>query len=164
VDDDAAIADVGLPVFRGSEQRESLETTEYILASSGQIVIDLDTTGGMTSEARKQYRDCIRKYALALAREASRLEEAERAKNLEKPEITATMVTKADDYILNPPVDDASRSMTVLVAQALAFILAILTPIFGATLHSYWQWTVACFCGIMALVAQVYALFSVRRR
>jgi hypothetical protein len=164
VDDDGAIADVDFSALRSSGQREPLERTDLVLSGVGQIVIDLDTTGGMTLEAKKQYKDCIRKYAIALAREASRLEEGERAKNLEKPEITATMVTKADDFILNPPVDDPSKSATVLVAQAVAFILAILTLIFGATLHSYWQWTVACLCGIMARVAQVYALFSVRRR
>jgi hypothetical protein len=132
--------------------------------NNSQIIIDLDITGGMTDTACGHYKDCIVKFASALAREASRLEEADRAEDVKKPEITATMVVKANDLIRHPPVDVPPTSIHILVAQAVAFAAAMLTPIFGSALHSPWQWTITVLCGILAVVAQVFAIVAVRRR
>ena len=132
-------------------------------ANDSQNAIELDMSGGMSDAAREQFKECVKKYGSALAREASRLEEAGREEGL-VPEITATMVAKANDYLRNPPVGQASLRVPALVSQILAFVGAILTPIFGATLHSYWQWALAVVCGVMASIAQGYAIFSVRRK
>jgi len=167
VEDDAALVsvDVSSEVGNvGQRQTSSAPIPNGSSASSDQqIIIELDISGGMSDTACKQYKECVSKFASALAREASRLEEAARAKELNMPEITATMVAKADDLLRNPPASQASTRIPTLAAQAVAFVGAMLTPIFGATLHSYWQWTVAVTCGIIAIAAQVYAIFSARR-
>ena len=168
VEDDAALASVDASsLVSNLGQHQTSSNPNQNGSSTGnkhQIVIEPDMSGGMSDAACGQYKDCVGKFASALAREASRLEEAARAKELDMPEITATMVAKANDLLRNPPVGQASTRIPALLAQAVAFVGAMLTPIFGVTLHSYWQWTVAVTCGIIACAAQVYAIFSVRRR
>ena len=129
-----------------------------------QIVISSDIIGGMSDTACERYQDCIMRFANALAREASRLEEADRAEDVDKPEITATMVAKANEIVRYPLIDPPQASIAIQSAQAVAFAAAMVTPIFGANLHSKWQWTITFLCGILALVSQIYAIVAVRRR
>lgn len=166
-DDDAVSASVDVPRSRAGRKREISSLTADAaqqVDNFGQIIIDLDIIGGMTETACERYKDCIVRFAGALAREASRLEEADRAEDVEKPEITTTMVVKANDLIRHPPIDRPPTSIRILIAQAVAFAAAMLTPIFGANLHSVWQWTVTVLCGIIAVIAQIFAIIAVRRR
>jgi hypothetical protein len=166
-DEDTVPARTTGPESRAVKQGElspSPSDTPGIADGNAQIVIDPDIIGGMTDTACERYKDCIVKFAGALAREASRLEEADRAEDVEKPEITATMVVKANDFIRHPPSSAPLATIPILTAQAVAFATAMLTPIFGAALHSAWQWTVTIICGILALVAQIFAIVAVRRR
>jgi hypothetical protein len=166
--DQDAPADIGAPAPGARISAEIPESDSgsgpVAAVASSSLYINLDILGGMTESAKDGYRDCIAKYASALAREASRLEEAERAENLDKQEITTTMVVKADDLLRHPPSADATATISILAAQAVSFAAAIVTPIFGADLHSSWQWTVTITCGIIAVISQVYAIIAVRRR
>ena len=167
MEDDAAPASVAVSSVAhngGQHLPSSGLNQDGSLASNSHLIVEVDISGGMSDTACKQYKESIEKFASALAREASRLEEADRAKELDMPEITATMVAKANELLRNPPVDRSGTRISFLLAQASAFVFAMLTPIFGATLHSYWQWTVAVTCGIIASAAQIYAIFSVRRK
>jgi hypothetical protein len=131
---------------------------------STQMLINLDTMGGMSETACERYKDCIIRFAGALARETSRLEEADRAEDVDKPEITATMVAKANELIRHPPIDPSSSGVSILASQAVAFAAAMVTPILGGYLHSPWQWTITVLCGILALSSQLFAIVAVRRR
>ncbi len=167
MEDDTTSISIVDPLEDIRDQREphgSSKSVPGFAPDSAQLVIELDIIDGMSDNARERYKECITKFAGALAREASRLEEADRAEDCDKPEITTTMVVKANDLIRHPSIDRASVSIPILVAQALSFVAAILTPIFGAELHSAWQWTVTVLCGIIALVSQVFAIVTVRRR
>jgi hypothetical protein len=166
-DENAVSASVDVPVSRTGEQPDSHASSVNAVTpgnDSAHIVLDGDILGGMSDRACERYKDCIVKFAGSLAREASRLEEADRAEEVDKPEITATMIVKANDIIRNPPTIRPPTSIPTLIAQAVAFTAALLTPIFGADLHSDWQWTVTVLCGIIAVVAQVFAIIAVRRR
>ena len=129
-----------------------------------QLLLNVDSTGGMSEAAYLRYKECIVKFASALAREASRLEEADRAEDIDRPEITATMVVKANELIRHPPSTDTSPGTYIIAAQALSFAAAMLTPIFGSELHSVWQWVVTIICGTVALASQIFAIIAVRRR
>jgi hypothetical protein len=165
VEDDAVSASLEVPP-PGQQPDAAGQPADVVPEgdNSTQVVIDLDVIGGMTDSACKRYKECILKFASALAREASRLEEADRAEDLDKPEITTTMVVKANNLIRHPPIQRPQTSIPILVAQALAFATAMLTPIFGANLHSKWQWTATFLCGIMATASEVFAIVAVRRR
>jgi hypothetical protein len=167
VEDEAVSARLGVPPPQSGQQLDPAGQTIDPAAVGGdnaQIIIDLDIISGMTESACEHYKGCIFKFAGALAREASRLEEADRAEDIDIPEITATMVVKANDLIRHPPVERTQTSIPILIAQALAFAAAMLTPIFGSNLHSKWQWTVTILCGILATASEVFAIIAVRRR
>jgi hypothetical protein len=119
---------------------------------------------GMTESAVGRFSECVLKFAAALAREASRLEEADRAEDVRKPEITMTMVVKANNLIRHPAIEGDSAKAAITIAQITAIAATIVTPIFGANLHSLWQWTATIGCGILALVSQAYAIFAARRK
>lgn len=123
-----------------------------------ELRLKLDIITGMSDAAKLRYKDCILKFAKTVAREASRIELADRADDADKPEITASMVSKADDSVRSPPSNASRLSIRVVTAQALAFAMAILTPIFGSELHSKWQWTITIICAIIALGSELYAL------
>jgi hypothetical protein len=166
-DEETVSAALDVPRPQADEQRATSSSGANAAGQTqniGQIIIDLDIIGGMTETACERYRDCIVKFAGALAREASRLEEADRAEDVDKPEITTTMVVKANDLIRHPIIDPPSPRIVIIIAQAVAFAAAMLTPIFGSNLHSDWQWTVTVLCGILAVVAQIFAIIAVRRR
>jgi len=95
--------------------------------------------GGMTEGAVDHFRRCVHEFTVDLSREASRLEEAVRAKGVPRPEITTTMVVNANEAVRNPLSSQGTTPNTVLIAQSVAFTAGILTPISGAYLHSVLQ-------------------------
>lgn len=160
--------DVGTPVPGAGNQRGAAGQVPDMSGASAlehhQVHIELDMLSGMTSSAVEHYKGCIMKFAEALAREASRLEEAQRAEEIRKPEITTTMIVKANDVLRRPRSNDPTTKIPVIVAQITSLLAVIVTPIFGANLHSIWQWTATFACGIIALAGQAYVALVVRRK
>jgi hypothetical protein len=156
---------VEVPAPPSGEQLEAQPTAASDLAAEGaRIVIDLEILGGMSTNAHNKYKVCVKKFASSLAREASRLEEEDRAEDVDRPEITTSMVIKANELIRRPPAVRVPTSIPLIAAQSMAFVMAMLTPIFGATLHSAWQWTATIVCGIIALTSQIFAIVAARRK
>jgi hypothetical protein len=88
----------------------------------------------MSPVATDQFTQCVQDFAWALARETSRLEEAERAKSIQHAEITATMVVKANDQVRNPEAETpAPVPLRPFVAQLVAFPTTISVGILGVT-------------------------------
>jgi hypothetical protein len=133
-------------------------------ATHAGLHLELDMLSGMTPSAAEHYKICITKYAEALAREASRLEEAQRAEDIHGPEITTTMVAKANEVLRRPRGNDPTTKIPVITAQMVSLLAGTATPIFGANLHSIWQWTATFACGIIAVAGQVYVALVVRRK
>jgi hypothetical protein len=163
---DGSPDDIGLPVPSPREGGAASQPDPDEQTDIGtSILLNLDILSGLSDSARIHYKECIKKFASALAREASRLEEADRAEEADKPEITTTMVVKANDLLRRPPSNDATSSISTVLAQTASFGLGIMTPIiFGAGLPSPWQWTTTIICGILAVICQTYAIVVVRRR
>lgn len=127
--------------------------------------IELVHPGGMSSAASDQFTRCVKDFGMALARETSRLEEAERAESIQEPEITATMVIKANEQVRNPNPDvPAPVPPGPLAAQIVALPAAILAGIFGSHLNSDWQWLTMVIAFVLAVIAQGYAIIALRRR
>lgn len=159
--------DAGIPVPGAGNQRGAAGQVSDISGVSAhdyKLHIALDMLSGMTDSAVEHYKGCITKFAEALAREASRLEEAQRAVEVRKPEITTTMIVKANDVLRRPRSNDPTTKIPVIIAQITSLLAVIVTPIFGANLHSIWQWTATFACGIMALAGQAYVALVVRRK
>lgn len=132
--------------------------------SQGRTQIEIAVINGMTKGAVKCYEECVAKYASALALEASRLEQADRAEDISDPEITASMVMKSNDYLRHRQNVQAKVSILEIIFQVVAFGAAIVTPIFGASLHSVWQWTAAFGSGIIAMGSELYVILAAVRR
>ncbi|MEU8337915.1 hypothetical protein [Micromonospora tulbaghiae] len=129
------------------------------------MTIELLVPSGMTEAATERFAACINDFGLALSRETSRLEEAERADVVESPEITATMVIKANDEVRNPRQEEEPPVPPwPLVAQILAFAAAIFSGVFGSYLNSLWQWGAMILCAVVGIAAQGYAIVALRRR
>jgi hypothetical protein len=128
------------------------------------VAVHVTVPSGMTDGAVDRYGECVRQFALDLSRETSRLEEAARAKGIARPEITTTMVVNANEAVRHPLTDDTPMPVRILIAQSVAFATAILAPISGAYLHSWSQWALTGFFGLVAIAAQTYAIFALRRR
>ncbi|MEU9510438.1 hypothetical protein AB0D32_29630 [Micromonospora sp. NPDC048170] len=129
------------------------------------IAIDIPVPGGMTEPARQRFAASVHEFSLALSRETSRLEEAERADIVNAAEITATMVVKANNEVRNPRQEsDPPPSLLVVAAQLIAFIAAILAGVFGSYLNSRWQWSGLIGCATIGTITQGYAILTVRRR
>ncbi len=158
---DAGSALLGSGITTSSPQSDELVNSGKVKAK---VEINIDILNGMTRVAAENYKECVSKFASALAREASRLEQDDRAIDIEEPEVTATMVLKANDLLRNPRIEPPKLSITMIIAQVIAFSFGILTPIFGSELHSIWQWTVTIACGIIAVAAQTYAIVAAVRR
>lgn len=130
-----------------------------------QNLLNTDICVGMTGAARRVFDRCVTRYGLALARESSRLEEANRAEDVIKAEITATMVVNANDVLRPPRNYEQKASIFVTFALVTSFALAIATPIVFATgLTGPWRWTATSACGILAVAGQLYAIVKVRRK
>jgi hypothetical protein len=145
---------------------DDVETTQE--AETGitfQKLRNTDIYAGMTTSAQDEFERCVTKFARALAREASRLEEANRAEDVIKAEIVASMVVNANEVLRRPRSEEPKASAFITVAQAASFALAIATPIvFGAGLPTPYQWTATVACGILAVASQIYAIVKVRRK
>ena len=150
----------------GAETGGTGVASEEQADNSAVLLVTLDILGGMTESAKKQYKDCIKRFGAALAREASRLEEADRPEEIDKPEITTAMIVKANDLLRHPASDSSTSSIRAIVSQTTSFGLAIATPItFGANLPAPWHWTTTVASGILAVASQVYAtILTVRRK
>jgi hypothetical protein len=149
---------------------QAAESTQLGLPGSSPQDVDqcvelrVTVPGGMTAGAVEHFATCVDRFALDLSRETSRLEEAARAKSIDKPEITSTMVIDADQAVRNSLTSKSVVPTRVLIAQALAFATGILAPISGAYLHSWLQWVLTSLFGVIAIAAQTYAIFALRRR
>lgn len=165
---DATPADVGTSAPGAGDPRETAEQVPDTSGTSAiahtQLHVKLDMLSGMTPSAVEHYKVCVTRYAEALARETSRLEEAQRAEDIHRPEITTTMVAKANEVLRRPRGIDPTTRGPVIIAQITSLLAGIVTPIFGANLHSIWQWTVTFTCGIIAVAGQVYVALVVRRK
>jgi hypothetical protein len=163
---DGGSADTGVSVPAPGSHDVTLDATAAEESDeNANLLVNLDILAGMTESATTRYRDCVKKFAAALGREASRLEEADRAEEIDKPEITTTMVVKANDLLRHPPSNNVVSSIPVIVAQTVSFGLAIATPIiFGVGLPPVWHWTATAMSGILAVASQVYAILAVRRK
>lgn len=128
------------------------------------VQLPLTVPGGMTEGAVDHFAQCVHRFALDLARETSRLEEGERANTLDDPEITTTMVVKANDAVRNPLSTSAQPTLAVAVFQLVAFSFGILAAIAGAYLHSWQQWLLTSFFALIAVSAEVFSIFTLRRR
>jgi hypothetical protein len=125
------------------------------------IDLQLAAPEGLSDQARKHFADCIRRFAADLDRKASGVEDAERAPGIDDPEITTTMVDKANEQLRNPPgVDTPLRRIAVFAA----FAFAMFTPIAGEYLHSRSQWLLMIVSGFIALLAEVYAIVMPGRK
>jgi hypothetical protein len=168
VEHEVTPTDVGTSASGAGNRRETAaqvpDTSGASAMAHTRLHIELEMLSGMTPSAVEHYKQCVTKYAEALAREASRLEEAQRAEEIGGPEITTTMVVKANDVLRRPRVNDPTTKVPVAVAQITSLMAGIVTPIFGANLHSIWQWTVTFACGIIAVAGQVYVALVVRRK
>lgn len=158
-------ASEAIPPIVGQYRREEVAVvTSVPVAVDGTISLRLNIPDGATQNVLEHYKKCVAAFAKDLSWETSRLEMDQRAKTIDKPEITATMVDKANEAIRSPPAEKTPLSIPLLVAQLVSFAAAIMTPIFGAALHSRWQWTVAIGCGILALACQTYVVISIAVR
>ncbi|MCW3813568.1 hypothetical protein ONA91_03720 [Micromonospora sp. DR5-3] len=129
------------------------------------VNIEIWVPGGMTEQAMHRYAACVNEFSMALSRETSRLEEAERADVVDAPEITATMVVKANDEVRNPRRDpDPPIPPWAMVAQLAAFTAAMFAGVFGSYLNSRWQWWSFIGCAVIGVLAQGYAIAALRRR
>lgn len=129
-----------------------------------EVEFRVSVPGGTTTAAVDRYITCVQDFARALSRETSRLEEAERADVLERPEITATMVVKAYEEVRKPKVGSEPIPPWPLIAQVIAFAAAMLAGIFGSYLNSRWQWGATIGIASIGLFAQGYAIMALRRR
>jgi hypothetical protein len=129
------------------------------------VNIEIVIPGGMTEPAVERFAACVNDFSLALSRETSRLEEAERADVVDAPEITATLVVKANEEVRNPRQEPEQQiSAWVLFAQIVAFAAAMFAGIFGSYLHSLWQWSALVGCAVLGIASQTYAILALRRR
>jgi hypothetical protein len=122
------------------------------------IYLQTQVPAGLSKQARNQFADCILRFAADLDRKTSRLEDAERAAGIDDPEITPTMVAKANERLRNSP------GRIVVFAHLLAFAFAMLTPIAGAYLHAGAQWLLTIAFGFTALLAEAYAVVMPGRK
>jgi hypothetical protein len=72
----------------------------------------------MSAHAAEQFEKCVRRYSDDLEREVSRIEAGERATGVDQPEITSTMVLKADRFLRSDPADSVPRRSRVAVVLA----------------------------------------------
>lgn len=129
------------------------------------VTIEIFIPSGMTEAATQRFAECVNDFGLALSRETSRLEEAERADAVDGPEITTTMVIKANEEVRNPRQEEEPPIPPwPLVAQIIAFAAAMFAGVFGSYLNSRWQWVAMILCSVIGIVAQGYAIVALRRR
>jgi hypothetical protein len=119
---------------------------------------------GISDLASGHFREFVFRFALDLSREASRLEEEKRVKGIDDPEVTTSMVVNANDVVRNPSAAGSQPKADVVIAQAVAFVLAISTGIAGAYLHSVFHWILTIGLGLIALGAQAYSIATPLRR
>jgi len=131
------------------------------------VTIDLDILSGMTEPAIVKYKDAVRRFGQSLARETSRLEEAQRAEGIDNPEVTATMVVKANDALRNPPkTEEPTSRRSYMLTQTAAFAFGIGTPVVFSVsaLHGAWHWVTTLLCGAAAVGFYIYSYVIVRRK
>jgi hypothetical protein len=158
VNSDAVTSPVDGGVAAGSG---SLDKTGINLRN----LLDNDICSGMTTAALQEYERSVIRFGLALTRESSRLEEANRAEDVIKAEITTSMVVNANEVLRHPRIEELKTAVSLTLAQATSFALAIATPIiFVAVLNPAWRWTATVACGILAVAGQVYTIIKVRRK
>jgi hypothetical protein len=150
----------------GADHRPALLPTQTPVASDDEqtlhVVVQLP--GRPAGVAAERFEGYVRRFAVDLAKETSRLELDARADGEEEPVVTPSMVTKANFAVRNPR-SEASGPLWMLISTQIAVTpTGIVAGVFGSYLHSWWQWTGLLASGGMALVCQIYVVLAVIRR
>lgn len=98
---------------------------------------------GMTVGAVEHVEKFVQRFCDDLARETARLEEGDRATDLEDPEITSTTVVRAHEVVRRGPDEPVSTKPTSRWWYALGsgvYLTTILTGVLGSYLNSTLQW------------------------
>jgi hypothetical protein len=126
---------------------------------------------GMTAGAAARFQEEVRQFAASLARETSRLEEAQRVEDEETVEITTTMVANAAGAIRRHKSSESTplsqvpqTSNPTFMWTIFATISGIVAGIFGSYLHSAWQWVGCIIFGVLTMIFLVLAYYKVVRR
>lgn len=128
------------------------------------LQVPVTVPGGMTDGAEIRFARCVREFGLALARETSRLEEAGRVLGEEDPEITTSMVIKANEAVRNPGASENRISWVVIISQIAVVPTSLVSGVFGSYLTSPLRWAGCIAFGILAFVAQTHAVIALWRR
>ncbi|MEU4245920.1 hypothetical protein AB0F15_00760 [Amycolatopsis sp. NPDC026612] len=129
---------------------------------TGHIVVPF-TERGMTEAARQKFAEAVEDFSAALERETARLEEAERDEDVREPEITATMVIRANEVVRRGPLPESERDRSVLATSIQVVGLASLAAVgvLGSYLRGPLLVSIFIVLAVIALVANGYAI---RRR
>jgi len=133
------------------EIQEERRTEEF------EVVLD-----GVSDEAWKCFVQSVRDFAQDLAKEAARLEQAERDRDATSPEVTATMVRKAlrKQRQITPDVPEAKTSPWIYAVRLCAILLTAASGVSGSYLHATWQWVVFTFLCCASIATNVVAVFG----
>jgi len=118
---------------------------------------------GLSAAANTQAVSVLQRFANELAKEAARIEEGDRAENLQV-EVTATDIDEAYRVLRRPknnePPQRLPRSKTtksIMIAQAVSGVVAgaMLTE-----LHSMWQVAVCTGVGVIFCIATLWLIWG----
>ncbi|MFE3290573.1 hypothetical protein [Rhodococcus sp. NPDC059234] len=124
--------------------------------------LQIQVTGlpGLSGPAAVRLSELIQSFADEVAREASRIEEGERAREQDDPEVTATIVHEAYRVVRRPRSE--TRRSTSKIELAIKFLQASAGVLSGAMLtllHSYWQ---VAICTASVLIFLITTLWIFR--
>lgn len=115
---------------------------------------------GPSDEAWTCFVGEVQGWAEELAEETARLEQAERAIDGKVPEITSTMVKKAQAKRTQLPIDSTTASLITRRLHTATFVSALGAGVQGSYLHSTWQWVVFTILSMTALGTYLWVMFG----
>jgi fatty acid desaturase len=74
------------------------------------------------------------------------------------------MVVKANEAVRNPLSPSTQPKLAVAISQLIAFSFGILAAIAGSYLHSWKQWVLTSIFALIAIAAEFFSIFTLRRR
>ncbi len=109
------------------------------------INVDVRLSGltGVSRSAEARLRALLQQFADEVAREASRLEEGERLRVTDAPELTARMVEEAYQAVKRPRTTPAAPTRQDRGITAGHSVSGLLSGVMLTMMHSYWQVSLA---------------------
>jgi hypothetical protein len=149
-----------------ADHRPALPPMETPVAPADEqtLHVAVQLPGRPAGAAAERFEGYVRRFAVELAKETSRLELGARADGEEDPVVTPSMVTKANDAVRYPRTEPSGPLWMLILTQIAVTPTGIAAGVFGSYLHSWWQWSGLFVSGGLALVCQIYVVLAVIRR